>query len=63
MTSPPWRSSWTGTKKQDTWKTDAVFTKDSFNLLQNILEEAGELDARVPYEDLVTTEFAEKAAG
>ena len=50
-------------KKQDTWKTDAVFTKDSFNLLQNILEEAGELDARVPYEDLVTTEFAEKAAG
>lgn len=50
-------------KKQDTWKTDAVFTKDSFDLLQNILEEAGELDARVPYEDLVTTEFAEKAAG
>ena len=50
-------------KKQDTWKTDAVLTKDSFDLLQNILEEAGELDARVPYEDLVTTEFAEKAAG
>lgn len=50
-------------KKQDTWKTDAVFTEDSFDLLQNILEEAGELDARVPYEDLVTTEFAEKAAG
>ena len=50
-------------KKQDTWKTDAVFTEDSFDLLQNVLEEAGELDARVPYEDLVTTEFAEKAAG
>ena len=30
-------------------------------LLQNILEEAGELPERVPYEDLVTTEFAGQA--
>lgn len=50
-------------KAQDTWKGDTVFEKDSFDLLQNILEEAGELPARVPYEDLVTTGFAEKAAG
>lgn len=49
-------------KAQDTWKTDLVFEKESFDLLQNILEEAGELPARVPYEDLVTTEFAVKAA-
>lgn len=49
-------------KSQDTWKQDVIFNKDSFELLQNILEEAGELDARVPYEDLVTTEFAVKAA-
>lgn len=48
-------------KAQDTWKEDTVFEEDSFNLLQNILEEAGELPARVPYEDLVTTEFSEKA--
>lgn len=46
---------------QDTWKTDLNFEKDSFTLLQNILEEAGELEKRVPYEDLVTTEFSEKA--
>lgn len=48
-------------KSQDTWKDDVVFQKDSFELLQNILEEAGELQNRVPYEDLVTTEFAKQA--
>ena len=47
---------------QDTWKTDLIFTQESFTLLENILEEAGELDGRVPYEDLVDTSFAEKAA-
>lgn len=48
-------------KAQDTWKSDTVFEKDSFDLLQNILEEAGELPARVPYEDLVVTDFARAA--
>ena len=48
-------------KAQDTWKTDTVFEKESFDLLQNILEEAGELPARVPYEDLVVTDFARAA--
>lgn len=48
-------------KAQDTWKADTVFEEESFDLLQNILEEAGELPARVPYEDLVTTEFARAA--
>lgn len=50
-------------KEQDTWKEDTVFQKDSFDLLQNILEEAGELPARVPYEDLVTAEFSQAAKG
>ena len=49
-------------KAQDTWKQDLVFEEESFDLLQNILEEAGELPARVPYTDLVTTEFAVRAA-
>ena len=48
-------------KDQDTWKKDTVFEKESFDLLQNILEEAGALNMRVPYEDLVTTEFSEAA--
>ena len=47
---------------QDTWKENLIFEEDSFNLLQDILEEAGELSERAPYKDLVTTEFAEKAA-
>ena len=47
--------------EQDTWKENLVFEKESFELLQDILEEAGELDKRVPYEALVTTEFAKAA--
>ena len=47
---------------QDTWKKDLVFSEDSFTLLQDILESAGELASRVPYKDLVTAEYAEKAA-
>lgn len=44
--------------EQDTWKTDLIFSEDSFMLLQNILMEAGELDAYVPYDDLVDTKYA-----
>ena len=47
---------------QETWKSDLIFEESSFDLLQDILETAGELEERVPYEDLVTTEFAEIAA-
>ncbi len=49
-------------KDQDTWKGDTVFEKDSFELLENILEEAGELNERVPYDKLVTTKFSQEAA-
>lgn len=48
---------------QETWKDNLVFEEDAFMLLQNILEEAGELPQRVPYEELVNTEFALKASG
>lgn len=48
--------------EQDTWKENLIFEQSSFELLQDILESAGELEQRAPYEDLVTTEFAEKAA-
>lgn len=49
-------------KSQDTWKNDTIFEESSFDLLQNILEEAGELEKRVPYKELVTTEYSEAAA-
>ncbi|MDO4317590.1 MAG: ABC transporter substrate-binding protein [Lachnospiraceae bacterium] len=42
---------------QDTWKENLVFEKESFELLQDILDEAGELEKRAPYEELVTTEY------
>ncbi len=47
---------------QDTWKADLIFEEESFELLQDILEEAGELTERAPYEDLVNTKYAEKSA-
>ena len=46
---------------QDTWKENLIFEKDSFELLQDILEDAGELTDRAAYEDLVQTEYARKA--
>lgn len=46
---------------QDTWKENLIFEESSFDLLQDILESAGELDTRAPYTDLVNTTFAEKA--
>ena len=48
-------------QQQDTWKEDLVFEKDSFELLQDILESAGELPERAVYGDLVAVEFAEEA--
>ena len=47
---------------QDTWKSDLIFEKESFELLEDILEDSGELKERVPYEKLVTKEYAREAA-
>ncbi|MBQ9156643.1 MAG: ABC transporter substrate-binding protein [Eubacterium sp.] len=44
---------------QDTFKENTLFEEDSFVLIQDILEEAGELSERVDYDKLVTTEFSE----
>ena len=48
---------------QDTWKSDLIFEKESFELLEDILEDSGELNERVAYEALVTTDYAREAAG
>jgi len=47
-------------KEQDTFKDNTRFEEDSFNLLQDILEEAGVLEKRADYDRLVTTEFSGK---
>lgn len=47
--------------EQDTWKDNLIFEEASLTLLQDILEEAGELEKRVPYEAIITTEYAKEA--
>ncbi|MBR3603066.1 MAG: ABC transporter substrate-binding protein [Lachnospiraceae bacterium] len=46
-------------QEQDTWKTDLIFSKEAFDLLQDILMDAEVLTETVPYEDIVNTKFAE----
>ena len=48
--------------EQDTWKENLIFGQDGFELLQDILEGAGELNERTPYAELVNTEFAQNAS-
>ena len=47
---------------QDTWKSNLIFEKESFELLEDILEDSGELSERASYENLVTTKYAREAA-
>lgn len=48
-------------KQQDTWKENTLFDKDGFTLIQDIMEQGGELSGRVPYKDMIVTTFSEKA--
>lgn len=48
-------------QKQDTWKTDLIFSKEAFELLNDILEDAEVIKQRAVYEELVNTDFAQKA--
>lgn len=46
---------------QETWNDDLIFREDSFELLQTILMQSGELSTNVPYDQLVSTRFADDA--
>lgn len=48
-------------KDQDTWKPDLILTEEGLNHMMDIIELAGELDKRAPYDKIVTTSFAEEA--
>lgn len=48
-------------KQQSTWCVNPVCDENAYKLLQDILEQSGELSARVPFEDLVNNEFANEA--
>ncbi len=48
-------------KDQDTWQKDPILKKESLDLLQKVMKEAGQLKKDALYNDIVTTDFAEKA--
>jgi NitT/TauT family transport system substrate-binding protein len=48
-------------KEIDAWAKTPYFSEESFERLQNVMEMAGELDKRAPYENLVNNRFAEHA--
>jgi len=48
-------------KDQDTWPYTPVPSKEAFDRLQEIMEMAGELDERAPFDKITISEFAEKA--
>ena len=45
----------------DAWKTDPILKKESFDLLQTVMKEAGELEKEGDYNKIVNNSFAEKA--
>ena len=47
----------------DAWKSDPILEEESFNLLQTVMTEAGELTKQADYDKVVNNSFAEKAVG
>jgi len=47
-------------KDQDTWPDNPVMTEESFQRLQDIMETAGELEKRAPYEEVIVNKYAEQ---
>lgn len=48
-------------KEIDAWAPTPLFSPEAFDRLQNVMQLAGVLDKKAPYEALVTNEFGEKA--
>ncbi len=48
-------------KEIGVWNADPILTEESFDRLQEVISEAGELDQKAPYGDVVDTSFAQKA--
>lgn len=45
----------------DAWNDTPILTEESFNLLQTVMEQAGELKQRAPYNKVINNSYAEKA--
>lgn len=48
-------------KDIDAWNQTPVLTEESFNRLQDVMKEAGELDKRADYSKIVNNKYAEQA--
>lgn len=48
-------------KDNDTWCDEPILKEESLNRLMDVMELAGELNERVPYDKIVTRKFAEEA--
>lgn len=48
-------------KEIDAWNENPILKEDSFNRLQEVMVEAGELTEKVPYDKIVNNKYAEKA--
>ena len=44
----------------DAWKTDPILKEESFDLLQTVMKEAGELEKEAPYNQVVNNKYAEE---
>ena len=47
-------------RKIDAWNKTPYMTEESFNLLQQVIQDAGELEKKALYNDVVNNSFAEK---
>jgi NitT/TauT family transport system substrate-binding protein len=47
-------------KEVDAWKTEPYIKKEALELLYEVMTEAGELDKKPPYEEIIDNSFAEK---
>ena len=44
----------------DAWNSDPILKEESYNLLQTVMEEAGELKQRAPYDKVINNKYAEQ---
>ena len=48
-------------KDINAWKTDPVMKEESYNLLQTVMETAGELTKKAPFDKVINNNYAQKA--
>ncbi|PTX59369.1 NitT/TauT family transport system substrate-binding protein [Melghirimyces profundicolus] len=47
-------------KSQNTWASDPIIDREEYNLMIQVMDEAGELPGQVPYKKVIRTDISEK---